>query len=222
MSWIRCMIVAPKSLESKITSDLDKNFKYKKIQENEEYVLVVYEGRDMAEFDNDKTFTLGVDGRNAVYYTSGNADLAEQFNAKIELSVGISLNLSAKNKLKSRAAKILQKLEEDFDASSEEEENEDLFNVCLSVSSDEAEKAIKLIDELTKILDKSSIPYRAAVFNGHYGEVRGDLAEEGLYIGPSAYALANWEQQVLRTETIELNLNGNETLLDGNSIAELS
>jgi hypothetical protein len=58
------MTIASKDDEEKIITSLTDNYKVKKIMEHSEYILIAYEGREIAEFDHNTTLSYGIDERN--------------------------------------------------------------------------------------------------------------------------------------------------------------
>ena len=221
MSYARSITIAPKAMQKSIFSKLEKDFQFKQMIDNNDHILVVYEGRYIPEFDQSKTFTVTIDGRNIGYSVVGNQSLQEYFDVKVELVVGVSLPLSQVSKLTKNAKSHLKKLEKQA-TETEEDEDEDVYNLRFDLSPEQATIVVEQLNDLANVLEKIAVEYRVATFEGFSGKEIGKFAEKGLYIGPSAYALASWEQQVLRTEIVELVLNGSETLLDGNGIEDFT
>jgi hypothetical protein len=215
MSWYRCMTIASKADEEKMITSLTENFRVKKIMEHSEYILIAYEGREIAEFDCNTTLSYGIDDRNCGFFVSGNQALVEYFSPTIELTVGISLNYTQKINLKSRVGEIFRELKNNVNSDSEEEQDNGRYSIRIAGQHYQVVPAINLINELSNILEEDSIPYYAAVFEENYGQVRGDLGEPDLYIGPNVSIVS-----YMASPDIELILNTSETLVDGNSVKE--
>jgi hypothetical protein len=180
-------------------------------------VLFICEGRDEPNLDPKKTLTISIDGRGSVFYSlNGDSRLAKEFNAQLQITVGISFHLSRKKKLPPKAKILVKKLEKMPSAYTESDEEEDRCSIRFQLPPKQTEKVLKDLRALATILDKASIPHRAALFDAPWGDVQGDLDDAGLWIGPAVYVVANWEKQI--PHTFELVLNGEESLVDGDSV----
>ena len=137
---------------------------------------------------------------------------------KMSESQGFAIHLSDKAKLEknAKAKKLLKKISK-FNNQDDENEDDDSYSCRFDVPlSEESADLMKSLKELAAICDDLSIEHRVTLFEDSFGDVLGDFSDyddSHLYIGPSACACAQWEQEVVRTETISLSLNHGETLV---------
>lgn len=219
MSYWRMFFVASDTDLKTVESVLQSDFQSKRITQKNGAVLIAAEGRAIPDLPANVS-TLGVDGRNTTYYVSGDTDLADAFNAKIELTVGFEISLSdlprvKANKVFKKATKVLKEIDDNF----WEDEDEDRYGIRLDLTlDDEASEAMESLKAIHKLFSELGISHRVAFFDGVHGTLEGDLEEANEFIGPSAYARASWDVQVMRTETVELVINDAEALLDGSSV----
>lgn len=221
MSYLRALTIAPQALKQKVERGLREDFAYKVLRQNKRHFLVAYSGRYLPAFDPQRTCTLAVDARNVGYRVEGNQSLAKVFDARIEITIGISIQLSRMRKIPEAGRKILRRLEKIDSAEGEDNKEADRSNLRFDLSPAAAVPVTRLIKQLVRTLDRAGVPYRACLFDGQDGQALGSLSDDGLYVGPAAYALANWEQQVLRTEQVELIVNETSVLLDGDDVPGL-
>ena len=218
MGWVRCAVIAKQDMKDNILETLKEFHEPKLLTERDGMALFAYEGRYVAQFDEGKTLTIGVDDRNVMYYINGNEDLASTFDAHIELTIGFAIHLSDKAKLEknAKAKKLLKKISK-FNNQDEENEDDDSYSCRFDIRlSEESADLMKSLKELAAICDDLGIEHRVTLFDDSFGDVLGDFSDyddSRLYIGPSACACAQWEQEVVRTETISLFLNHGETLV---------
>ena len=221
MGYLRALTIAPQSMRKTIERELRANFAYKVLRQHDHHFLVAYAGRYLPPFDLKRTCTFAVDGRNIGYYQQGNRRAAEVFGAGIEITIGIAIQLSRMRRMPEQGKRILGKLETLSHGGVEESKAVNRFSVRFDLPPTDAAPVSALIRRLMKILDKAAMPYRACLFDGPDGEVFGTLSDEGLYVGPSAHAVASWEQEVRRTEQVVVTVSEAEVLLDGNGITGL-
>lgn len=221
MGYLRAITIAPQSMKKTIERELRANFAHRILRQRDHHFLVAYAGRFLPEFDLKRTCTFAVDGRHLGYYRRGNERTAEVFSARIEITIGVAIQLSRRRRMPEEGKQILDKLETLSHGGVEENKAKDRFSVRFDLSPTEAVLVSKLIKRLMTILDKAAMPYRACLFEGPHGEVFGTLSDGDLYVGPSAYVVASWEQKVLRTERVVVTVNEAEVLLDGNGIKGL-
>jgi hypothetical protein len=227
MDFVRCLTVAKTDVATAISNELSANYQFKMLASNDGASLFIYEGMGIPVFevDYDDSYTVGINGREPTYYFSGNDGLAPIFNIRINLGFGISIEASKKNKVPASAKLLIEKLEK---ISQEIEVTDERYNIRFDAEPEnwlsplpKEKSPTKLIDDLSSILKKSKIPFRATLFQTTNGEVRGELSDAGLYIGPAAYIFATFHDGKNEKLSTELILNHEEILIDGNSAVDL-
>lgn len=229
MGWVRCILISNESIRKSVIKTLEKSYKYKQFHSNEGFDLFAYEGRAIAEFDSEHTLTMGVDGRNPIYYVVGNSEHATHFNAAIEVVCGFTTTLTARN-LAKKKAKLNNLIKNLVSMSSEVYESEDEDSFCCRFDTDpqslDFDDLMENLELLTEEFSKQDWPIFTALFDEGFGNTQGTLDEpsEGIYTGPSAYAMASWSVKGPKSKVIEfeLTLNESESLLNGNGIDELN
>ena len=88
MGWVRCAVIAKQDIKDNILETLKGFHEPQLLAERDGMALFAYEGRYVAQLDEGKTLTIGVDDGNVMYYINGNEDLASTFEAYIELTIG--------------------------------------------------------------------------------------------------------------------------------------
>ena len=211
MTWERYALIATQDKKDEIFNKL-KDYEHKKLlSERDGKLLFSYEGRCRIDLqvDMDKILLLLVDDEDN-YCVEGNLDLASTFKARIEIVIGYSIRLTDKKKLDKHAeGKIL--LNEISDLGDAEEED-DFYNCRFDVSLDKKpDNLIEKLNKLAEICEEIEIEHRISVFDDGYSEVLGGLEDVGLWTGPSAYVMANWEEH-------SLVINSAETLFDDKNL----
>lgn len=211
MPWSRYALIATQDMKDEILNKLNDYENKKLLSERDGTLLFAYEGRIHVQVDKDKTLSLSVDDEDN-YFVEGNLDLASTYNAKIEMVIGYSIRLSDKKELEKHAeGKLLLKEISDF-GDSEEEEEDGFYNCRFDVPSDQkAGDLIEILNQLVDILEELEIEHRISIFDDGYCEVLGNLEDVGLWIGPSAYVKADWDEH-------SLIINSGETLFCESSL----
>jgi hypothetical protein len=211
VTWERYALIATQDKKDQIINKL-KDYEYKKLlSERDGKLLFGYEGRCRIDLqvDTDKTLSLRVDDEDN-YCVQGNLDLASTFKAGIEIVIGYSIRLPDKKKLEKHAEGkiLLNEISDLCDA----EEADAFYNCRFDVSLDKKpDDLVKRLIKLAGICEELEIEHRVTVFEDGYCEVLGALEDVGLWIGPSAYIIANWEEH-------SLVINSAETLFDDNNL----
>jgi hypothetical protein len=211
MSWARYALIAMQDKKDEILNKL-KDYENKKLlSERDGKLLFVYEGRVDVQVDKDKILSLSVDDEDD-YCVEGNLDMASTFNARIEMVTGYSVRLSDKKKLEKHAeGKTLLKEMADL-GNPEEEEEDDFYNCRFDVLPDKkSDDLMERLNKLAEICEELEVEHRVSVFDDGYCEVLGDLEDVGIWIGPSAYVKADWDEHLLI-------INSSETLFDDNNL----
>jgi len=209
MSWARYALIATQDKKDEILNELKDHENKKLLSERDGKLLFAYEGRYDIQVDTDKILSLSVDDED-YYCVEGDLDLASTFKARIEMVIGYSIRLSDKKKLEKHAdGKIL--LKEISDLGNAEEED-DFYNCRFDVPLDKkSDDLMKSLNKLAEICEELQIEHRVSVFDEGYCKVLGDLEDVGLWIGPSAYVMADWDEH-------SLIINSGETLFDDNNL----
>ena len=211
MSWSRYALIATQDMKDEILNKLNDYENKKLLSEHDGMLLFAYEGRIHVQVDKDKTLSLSVDDEDN-YFVEGNLDLASTYNAKIEMVIGYSIRLSDKKELEKHAeGNLLLKEISDF-GNSEEEEEDGFYNCRFDVTSDQKTgDLIEILNQLVDIFEELEIEHRISIFDDGYCEVLGNLEDVGLWIGPSAYVKADWDEH-------SLIINSGETLFCESSL----
>ena len=73
------------------------------------------------------------------------------------------------------------------------------------------ESVLEKLSQLSALCEKKDIEHRVVTYEGEYKSELGTLEDNGIWIGPSVYFSADWDEH-------ELVINANEVLLDGNDL----
>ena len=212
MSWARYVLIATQDKKNEILKKLQDYDYHKLISENDGKLLFAYEGRREISVDPDKTLTLSVSDEEN-YNIEGNPELAKAFSARIELVVGFSIPRSKKENLDNdaKAKKLLAGLlglRTDHDS----DVKYDYLNYRFDIVPDKKTKSLmKNLSKLAEICERLDIEHRIAISDNGYMEVLGDFDDIGLWIGPSAYVTAYWDEH-------SLIINSADTLFDENNL----
>jgi hypothetical protein len=207
MGYFRAFTVVPKSSERKIRAKLRKYCSPIRIFESQDHLLLTYESRYFPRLSPQTTFTMAVDARNLGYFKRGRTSLGKKFEAIMKFTMGISVSHSRKGEIPDAGQELLRKLEA-LCSSWEIDEHEDRINLRFDVLLDESAEPRKHIRRLAQILERTSIPYGAAIVTSAYSIVEGELPDSGLFCGPDVYVQASQDD-------VELLLNESESMLDG-------
>jgi len=214
MSWERFVLIVKHKCRDEILRKLEDYDNKKLLAEVDGKNLFVYEGRIEIETDCHEALTLMVD-REEYYSISGDLTLAITFGAKIELVVGYSISLDSMEKIKDTLDfKMLSKeiIElSSADQFNQEEDDEYCYSTFYLRLGKESEEIMPKLYALADLFVEKGIEYRMAVFNRGYPEVLGDLKDDGPWIGPSAYIVADWNEH-------SLIVNSGEILFDGDAV----
>jgi len=214
VTWERYALIATQDKKDEILDKLNDYEHKKLLAERDGKVLFAYEGRCRIDLqiDTDKTLSLSVDDEDC-YCVEGDLDLAATFEARIEIVIGYSIRLSDKKKLEKHAgAKILLNEISLIGDAEEEEVGDDFYKCRFDVSLDKnPDDLIERLYKLEKIFEELEVEHSISAFDRGYSEVLGDLEDVGLWIGPSAYVMANWEKH-------SLIINSAATLFDDNDL----
>jgi len=211
MAFLRAALITKSTDGSSVIANFNENYNIRLLGELGDLSLFAYEGRSQIDIDEQESLTLLVDDEDH-YYISGDSELAASFNARIEFTIGYCLSASNKNILANNAP--TQRLLNEIDAfiGSDIQEEDGYVNCQIRISAGpQAESLLLKLGNLSDFCHELGIEHRVATFDDDcYPKVLGSLEDLGYYwIGPSAYVMANYNEDELIVNASEIFYNGN-------------